>query len=365
MSNVGIVIVSHSPLVAEGAADMVRQMVGDEVPLAWCGGNPDGGLGTRSKPSSPPSTAPGRTRASRSSSIWAAPRPIPRWPSKCSMATAPARSWSAMRRSSRARSWPRPKPRAARRSPRSSATAEELSPDDVTRPASAEAQVLITHEVGLHARPSVKLTKLAKGFAARIDLALAEAARGSTPSRSSRSWRPRRPRARRSSSAPRATTPAKPIAALVGLVERDFDEGGRMPSPLRSTGTVASHRLRRGPLFRHRRARRPPMPRAAIPTPRPSGCARRSPTAATEVAGLMARSRRRGRRDPRIPARDAGGRQPQPNRRSPRSPRAPTPPTAWTAALDAQIAEYAAPTTNISAPAAPTSRHPRPRARAS
>jgi PTS hybrid protein len=46
MSNVGIVIVSHSPLVAEGAADMVRQMVGDEVPLAWCGGNPDGGLGT-------------------------------------------------------------------------------------------------------------------------------------------------------------------------------------------------------------------------------------------------------------------------------------------------------------------------------
>ena len=44
MSNVGIVIVSHSPLVAEGAADMVRQMVGDEVPLAWCGGDPQGAL---------------------------------------------------------------------------------------------------------------------------------------------------------------------------------------------------------------------------------------------------------------------------------------------------------------------------------
>ena len=44
--NVGIVIVSHSPLVASGAADMVRQMVGDEVPLAHCGGDPDGGLGT-------------------------------------------------------------------------------------------------------------------------------------------------------------------------------------------------------------------------------------------------------------------------------------------------------------------------------
>lgn len=43
---VGIVIVSHSPEVARGAADMVRQMVGTSVPLAWCGGDPDGGLGT-------------------------------------------------------------------------------------------------------------------------------------------------------------------------------------------------------------------------------------------------------------------------------------------------------------------------------
>ena len=43
---VGIVIVSHSPDVAKGAADMVRQMVGGNVPLGFCGGNPDGGLGT-------------------------------------------------------------------------------------------------------------------------------------------------------------------------------------------------------------------------------------------------------------------------------------------------------------------------------
>jgi dihydroxyacetone kinase phosphotransfer subunit len=45
-NNVGIVIVSHSPDVAKGAADMVRQMVGTGVPLAWTGGNPEGGLGT-------------------------------------------------------------------------------------------------------------------------------------------------------------------------------------------------------------------------------------------------------------------------------------------------------------------------------
>jgi PTS hybrid protein len=46
MANVGIVIVSHSSKIAEGAADMVRQMVGHDVPLAWTGGDPGGGLGT-------------------------------------------------------------------------------------------------------------------------------------------------------------------------------------------------------------------------------------------------------------------------------------------------------------------------------
>ena len=43
---VSIVIASHSGDVARGAADMVRQMVGDEVRVAAVGGNPDGGLGT-------------------------------------------------------------------------------------------------------------------------------------------------------------------------------------------------------------------------------------------------------------------------------------------------------------------------------
>ena len=46
MSNVGIAIVSHSAKVAEGAAEMVVQMVGDTVAVAYTGGNADGGLGT-------------------------------------------------------------------------------------------------------------------------------------------------------------------------------------------------------------------------------------------------------------------------------------------------------------------------------
>ena len=47
--------------------------------------------------------------------------------------------------------------------------------------------VLLTHEVGLHARPSVKLTKLAKTF--RLDdraRPRRRTARGSTPRASSR-----------------------------------------------------------------------------------------------------------------------------------------------------------------------------------
>ena len=42
---VGILVVSHSPKVAEGVIDMVRQMVGDDVTCAGVGGNAAGGLG--------------------------------------------------------------------------------------------------------------------------------------------------------------------------------------------------------------------------------------------------------------------------------------------------------------------------------
>ena len=38
----------------------------------------------------------------------------------------------------------------------------------------ANGSVVITHDVGLHARPSVKLTKLAKGFASTLEIAGAE-----------------------------------------------------------------------------------------------------------------------------------------------------------------------------------------------
>ena len=88
----------------------------------------------------------------------------------------------------------------------------------------AKGAILIEHEVGLHARPSVKLTKLAKTFASKIDLSLSEdgpwidaksivkvmafkAAKGTTLHFRANGG-----------------DASAAVAALVDLVRRDFDE---------------------------------------------------------------------------------------------------------------------------------------------
>ncbi len=43
---VGILIISHSAKVAAGTAEIARQMAGDRVTIAYCGGNSTGGIGT-------------------------------------------------------------------------------------------------------------------------------------------------------------------------------------------------------------------------------------------------------------------------------------------------------------------------------
>jgi phosphocarrier protein len=88
----------------------------------------------------------------------------------------------------------------------------------------AEGSAVITHEVGLHARPSVKLTKLAKSFESAIHL------RGEGIG----NWVDAKSIVRvmglklREGSTVffRANGPdaAAAIDALVGLVKRDFDE---------------------------------------------------------------------------------------------------------------------------------------------
>lgn len=89
----------------------------------------------------------------------------------------------------------------------------------------ARGAILIEHEVGLHARPSVKLTKLAKTFASKIELGLSEdgpwidaksivkvmafkAAKGATLHFRAH-----------------GEDAGAAVMALVDLVRRDFDEG--------------------------------------------------------------------------------------------------------------------------------------------
>jgi phosphocarrier protein len=89
-----------------------------------------------------------------------------------------------------------------------------------------EAKVLITHDVGLHARPSVKLTKLAKAFASRIDLALAEAGPWIDAKSIVKVMATKAPKGAVLFLRAEGQDASDAIAALVALVESDFDEGG-------------------------------------------------------------------------------------------------------------------------------------------
>ncbi len=95
---------------------------------------------------------------------------------------------------------------------------------------SAETTVLITHEVGLHARPSVKFTKLAKTYAARVEMALDPAG----------PWFDAKSIVKvMAAKAPKGTTlhlradgegSTEAVGALKALVERDFDEDAHAKS---------------------------------------------------------------------------------------------------------------------------------------
>ena len=88
------------------------------------------------------------------------------------------------------------------------------------------ASVVVTHDVGLHARPSVKLTKLAKGFDATIEIA-------GTPDGP---WIDAKSivkvmalKVKQNSTLHMRATgddADMALAAVIGLVTRDFDEAG-------------------------------------------------------------------------------------------------------------------------------------------
>ncbi len=89
----------------------------------------------------------------------------------------------------------------------------------------AEAKVIITHEVGLHARPSVKLTKLAKAYASRIDLALADSGPWIDAKSIVKVMATKAPKGATLFLRAEGEDAQEALEALVSLIVRDFDEG--------------------------------------------------------------------------------------------------------------------------------------------
>ena len=89
---------------------------------------------------------------------------------------------------------------------------------------SVSSSVLMTHPVGLHARPSVKLTKLAKAFSSRIELALAEDGPWVDAKSIVKVMATKAPKDTVLYFRAEGDDAVQSVAALVALVSRDFDE---------------------------------------------------------------------------------------------------------------------------------------------
>lgn len=90
----------------------------------------------------------------------------------------------------------------------------------------ARRSVLITHDVGLHARPSVKLTKLAKGFSSTIEIAISDNgpwidAKSIVKVMAMKAGQGTTLHVRTTGEDAQAA-----VDAVAGLVERNFDEAG-------------------------------------------------------------------------------------------------------------------------------------------
>jgi phosphocarrier protein len=89
----------------------------------------------------------------------------------------------------------------------------------------ASASALLVNAVGLHARPSVKLTQLAKSFAARTELALAPEGPWVDAKSPVRIMRVKAPKGVTLHFRASGADAHEAVSALVALVERGFDEG--------------------------------------------------------------------------------------------------------------------------------------------
>lgn len=89
----------------------------------------------------------------------------------------------------------------------------------------AQASVVITHEAGLHARPSVKFTKLAKAFPARVELATDLAGPWLDAKSIVKVMAARAPKGTLLYLRADGEQAREAVEALAALIERDFDDG--------------------------------------------------------------------------------------------------------------------------------------------
>ena len=90
----------------------------------------------------------------------------------------------------------------------------------------AAAAVVLRHEAGLHARPAVKLTKLAKKFASKIALATSEGGPWIDAKSIVKVMAAKAPRDSILHFRAEGGDASTAVAALVTLVERDFPDDG-------------------------------------------------------------------------------------------------------------------------------------------
>ena len=88
----------------------------------------------------------------------------------------------------------------------------------------ATACVLLTNEVGLHARPSVKLTQVAKRFAARIEVATSAAGPWTDAKSPVKIMRVKASKGEVLHFKANGDDATAAVAALIDLVTRKFDE---------------------------------------------------------------------------------------------------------------------------------------------
>jgi|SRR3954447_9085397 phosphocarrier protein len=100
--------------------------------------------------------------------------------------------------------------------------------------ATAAAQVEITHEVGLHARPSVKFTKLAKTFPAEVEVALSVDGPWIDAKSIVKVMAAKAPKGTMLHLRASGEGAESALKALVELVERDFDEAAEGEAHVRT-----------------------------------------------------------------------------------------------------------------------------------